>query len=190
MSAMTDTIMQQVTEQVKKAMEAASSPRPLPHFDYMPNTGCQPSHRHTLELSHHHSDGLRETTYPDRTADHREKTATAVARARDGQPSQPQPQRCTQRTPDEPPGSRSKSKPRDLEGKRPDDNALLSIARAVNVLAAPHLERGVFLRKEREPIRPEPLDVECCTEIVATIAGGYVEGITRFAWKAQLRGAL
>ncbi|KAJ8423651.1 hypothetical protein Cgig2_010638 [Carnegiea gigantea] len=28
-------------------MEVASSVRPLPHFDYVPTTGCEPSHRHT-----------------------------------------------------------------------------------------------------------------------------------------------
>ncbi|KAJ8446294.1 hypothetical protein Cgig2_005825 [Carnegiea gigantea] len=36
-----------------------------------------------------------------------------------------------------------------------------------------------FLQKEHEPARPEPRDEECSMEIVATIAGGYVEGITR-----------
>ncbi|KAJ8438076.1 hypothetical protein Cgig2_025481 [Carnegiea gigantea] len=52
------------------------------------------------------------------------------------------------------------------------------------------LKRGpLFLRKEREPARPEPWDEECSTEIVATIVGGYAEGITRSAWKAQLWGA-
>jgi len=40
MSTMTDTIMQQVSEQVKKAMEAATFRRPLPHFDYVPNVSC------------------------------------------------------------------------------------------------------------------------------------------------------
>jgi len=39
MSTMTNTIVQQVSEQVEKAMEAA---RPLPHFDYMPNTRSSP----------------------------------------------------------------------------------------------------------------------------------------------------
>ncbi|KAJ8430655.1 hypothetical protein Cgig2_033680 [Carnegiea gigantea] len=39
------------------------------------------------------------------------------------------------------------------------------------------LKRGPrFLQKEREP---KPRDEECSTEIVATIAGGYIEGITR-----------
>lgn len=42
MSTMTDTIMQQVSEQVKKALEAASYARPLPRFDYMPSTAASP----------------------------------------------------------------------------------------------------------------------------------------------------
>ncbi|KAJ8426921.1 hypothetical protein Cgig2_010439 [Carnegiea gigantea] len=96
MSSMTGTITQQVTKQVRRIMEAATSARPLPHFDYVPTAGCEPSHRHR--------------------------------------------------------GSH-------------------------------------FLRKEREPAQPEPRDEECFKEIVATIVGRYAEGITRSAWKAQLRGA-
>ncbi|KAJ8419823.1 LOW QUALITY PROTEIN: hypothetical protein Cgig2_013317 [Carnegiea gigantea] len=42
---------------------------------------------------------------------------------------------------------------------------------------------------EQEPIPSPPRDEECSTEAVATIAGGYPEGITRSAWKAQLRSA-
>ncbi|KAJ8435429.1 hypothetical protein Cgig2_013927 [Carnegiea gigantea] len=42
---MTETIPQQVLEQVKQAMEAANSTRPQPHFDYVPTAGCEPSHR-------------------------------------------------------------------------------------------------------------------------------------------------
>ncbi|KAJ8427247.1 hypothetical protein Cgig2_023913 [Carnegiea gigantea] len=50
--------------------------------------------------------------------------------------------------------------------------------------------RGLwFLRKQREPIQPEPRDNECSTKIVATIAGGYTVGVTQSAWKAQLCGA-
>ena len=45
MSTMTNTIMQQVSEQVKKAMKAASLARPIPHFDYVPTKGCEPSRR-------------------------------------------------------------------------------------------------------------------------------------------------
>ncbi|KAJ8436125.1 hypothetical protein Cgig2_001152 [Carnegiea gigantea] len=52
------------------------------------------------------------------------------------------------------------------------------------------LKRGPrFLQKDRELTQPEQRDKECSTEIVATIAGGYAEGITPSAWKAQLQGA-
>ncbi|KAJ8436289.1 hypothetical protein Cgig2_023340 [Carnegiea gigantea] len=39
-------------------MEAASSARPLPYFDYMPTTGCEPPYRHDPIVSHRHSDEL------------------------------------------------------------------------------------------------------------------------------------
>ncbi|KAJ8434595.1 hypothetical protein Cgig2_025021 [Carnegiea gigantea] len=41
----------------------------------------------------------------------------------------------------------------------------------------------------QEPAQPQPRDEECSTEVVAIIAGCYAEGITRSAWKAQLRSA-
>ncbi|KAJ8423977.1 hypothetical protein Cgig2_008752 [Carnegiea gigantea] len=40
-----------------------------------------------------------------------------------------------------------------------------------------------------EPAQPQPQDEECSTEVVATIVGGYAGGMTRSAWKAQLRSA-
>ena len=45
MIVMTDTINRQVLAQVKRATEAANSTKPLPHFDYVPTAGCEPSHR-------------------------------------------------------------------------------------------------------------------------------------------------
>ncbi|KAJ8425074.1 hypothetical protein Cgig2_027952 [Carnegiea gigantea] len=39
----------------------------------------------------------------------------------------------------------------------------------------------------RQP--PHPRDEKCSTEVVATIARAYTEGITRSAWKAQYRSA-
>ncbi|KAJ8421339.1 hypothetical protein Cgig2_019204 [Carnegiea gigantea] len=43
-----------------------------------------------------------------------------------------------------------------------------------------------FLRQEQTPAPPPPRDEECSTEVVATIAGGYVEEITRSVWKPNL----
>ena len=48
---------------MKKAVEAASSARPLPYFEYVPTMGCQPSHRHNPVMSHHHSERLREAPH-------------------------------------------------------------------------------------------------------------------------------
>ncbi|KAJ8419878.1 LOW QUALITY PROTEIN: hypothetical protein Cgig2_007494 [Carnegiea gigantea] len=50
------------------------------------------------------------------------------------------------------------------------------------------LKRGPrFLRQEQTPTPPPSWDEEYSTEVMDTIAGGYVEEITRSAWKAQLR---
>lgn len=65
MSTMSNTIMQQVSEQVKKVVEAASSARPLPRFDCVPTTGCEPSNRHVRGVSQPHSDGIREAPHAD-----------------------------------------------------------------------------------------------------------------------------
>ncbi|KAJ8442433.1 LOW QUALITY PROTEIN: hypothetical protein Cgig2_018710 [Carnegiea gigantea] len=46
MTTTTDTILQQVTEQVKRTMATVNSIRPLPTFDYIPIAGCEPSHKH------------------------------------------------------------------------------------------------------------------------------------------------
>ncbi|KAJ8427502.1 LOW QUALITY PROTEIN: hypothetical protein Cgig2_028173 [Carnegiea gigantea] len=43
MNTMTDTLLQQVIEQVKNTMEAMSSMRPLPTFDYMPIDASRPT---------------------------------------------------------------------------------------------------------------------------------------------------
>ena len=45
-----------------------------------------------------------------------------------------------------------------------------------------------LLRGEREPVQPQSRDKEWSTKVMATIAGGYAEGVTWSTWKAQLRG--
>ena len=60
MSTMTDTIIQQASEQGKKAVVAMSPARPLSRFEY------GPSHRHTPVVSHHHSEGMREAPHANR----------------------------------------------------------------------------------------------------------------------------
>ncbi|KAJ8442133.1 hypothetical protein Cgig2_011323 [Carnegiea gigantea] len=44
-----------------------------------------------------------------------------------------------------------------------------------------------FLQQEQEPTKPQLRDGERSTEVVATITGAYAEGLTRSAWKAQLK---
>ena len=66
MSTMTDTIMQQVTKQVKKTTEAMNFARHLPTFDYVPTVGYEQSYRHTPVRSHRHGDEVRETARSDK----------------------------------------------------------------------------------------------------------------------------
>ncbi|KAJ8435768.1 hypothetical protein Cgig2_019187 [Carnegiea gigantea] len=66
MATITDTILQQVTEQVKNTIEAVSSMGPLPAFDYVSTMGCESSHRHTPAESLRRSDEVRETARPER----------------------------------------------------------------------------------------------------------------------------
>ncbi|KAJ8446018.1 hypothetical protein Cgig2_012362 [Carnegiea gigantea] len=70
---MTNTIMQQAAEQVKKAIEVANSPRPLPTFGYMPAMDCEPSYRHAPSRSHRCSDEVRETARPEKNGRSRGK---------------------------------------------------------------------------------------------------------------------
>ncbi|KAJ8449157.1 hypothetical protein Cgig2_027159 [Carnegiea gigantea] len=58
--------MQQATEQVKKAMEIANSALPLPHFEYEPTMGCEPSYRCIPGMSHRHNDEVREVSCSNR----------------------------------------------------------------------------------------------------------------------------
>ncbi|KAJ8438999.1 hypothetical protein Cgig2_012995 [Carnegiea gigantea] len=76
MSTMKDAIMQQVSEQVKKVVEAASSVRPLPRFEYVPTIGCEPSHRHDPVVSLRHSERMREAPYLNGDRQTRGKTKT------------------------------------------------------------------------------------------------------------------
>jgi len=64
MATMIDTLLQKVTEQVKKTMEVVSSMRPLPTFDYVPTARYEPSHRHAPAESLHRSDEVQEIARP------------------------------------------------------------------------------------------------------------------------------
>ncbi|KAJ8430162.1 LOW QUALITY PROTEIN: hypothetical protein Cgig2_028048 [Carnegiea gigantea] len=187
----------QVTEQVKKAMEAANSARPLPHFDYVPTTGCELSHRHVPVVSHRHSDEVREVTHPDGN-----DRSWGENLYWNGRPLESSPE----------PGTTSEVN----HGLNAICHAFLmhclvqgaganlefyeqngrTTAECRELRKALHelsdngqidsfLKRGPrFLRKECEPAWLEPREEEYSTEIVAAITGGYAEGITQSTWKA------
>ncbi|KAJ8446584.1 hypothetical protein Cgig2_019737 [Carnegiea gigantea] len=131
----------------------------------------------------------------------------ATVQAMESQRGQLQPRHHMQHTPDKQPGARSKSRPQGLEVKplnegRPpsivltasaDENGQTTVEcqelrKALHELADKgQIDR--FLKREARALAAELQDKECSSEIVATITGGYAEGITRSAWKAQVRGA-
>ncbi|KAJ8438791.1 hypothetical protein Cgig2_023825 [Carnegiea gigantea] len=139
MSTITDTITRQVSEQVKRAMEAANSTKPFLHFDYVSTNGCKPSHQQERVPSLRYTEWERESGHT--TTECRELKKALHELADKGQ-----------------------------------------IGR--------FLKRGPrFLRREQEAAQLQPREEEYSTEVVATIARGYADGMTRSAWKAQLRSA-
>ncbi|KAJ8433387.1 hypothetical protein Cgig2_019177 [Carnegiea gigantea] len=225
MPTITDTVLQQLTEQVKKAVEATNSARPLPTFDYVPTTGCEPSQSYIPIRSHRSSDedgNRNQFAGVDALQDRR---TTPVRHAKSTTASTP----CTTHS-----QHTAWSRPRSIEGKPWEGDARLSVPRLGSILtvlpqeahttrAPKHTYGGegtsnaeeivtydhgtkttqcmealhelaekeqidYFLKrwprlfcKERESACPEPREDECSTETVATIIGGYVEGIT---WSA------
>ncbi|KAJ8427828.1 hypothetical protein Cgig2_001639 [Carnegiea gigantea] len=216
MSTMTGTIMQQISKQVKKAVEAVSSAWPLPCFKYVPAAGCEPFYRHAPVASHHHSGGRREAPCADRNDRSRAKNCDSSVGAKalhSHRPSHGRPVRSTTASTPYATHSRRSSWFEDARAPyadkaTPDDLSTKALKRKGHTTAkcrelrkALHeladkgqigrfLKKGPhFLLEEHEPVQPEPWDEECSMEIVATIARGYVEDITRFSWKAQLQGA-
>jgi len=64
MTTIVDILLQQVAEQLKKTMEAASSMRLLPVFDYEPKRGWEPSSWRDHSRSQCEGQGLRSVTWP------------------------------------------------------------------------------------------------------------------------------
>ncbi|KAJ8434188.1 hypothetical protein Cgig2_004659 [Carnegiea gigantea] len=172
---MTDAIMQQVFEQVKKAVEAASSARPLLCFKYVPNVGYEPSHRCDPAASPCRSERMQEALHVDGDRRSREENRDHSI----GANAHPHYRLVHERPTKSTTASTPKNKYRGLEEGSSNDDGLPSVV----------LTGLRFLRKERKHAWPEPRDEECSTEMVVTIVGRYAEGITRSAWKAQLRGA-
>ncbi|KAJ8427405.1 LOW QUALITY PROTEIN: hypothetical protein Cgig2_030699 [Carnegiea gigantea] len=71
MISMTDTILQQVTKQVKKTMEAINFARPLPTFDYVPTVGCEPSYMHAPVG--YYAEVMQQVVRPERNVRSRER---------------------------------------------------------------------------------------------------------------------
>ncbi|KAJ8423403.1 hypothetical protein Cgig2_030570 [Carnegiea gigantea] len=166
-------------------MEAVSSARPPPPFDYPLVHEGEPSHR---------PEGIPSLR----------PTECGQEISRSDQSSRAQPGQLRQRTAMEPTCHPQpllhpmQHIPGELLGLRSRSKLLGQEERTLKVLYEladegqfdRFLKRGPrLLRQEQEPILPPPRDEECSTEAVATIAGGYAEGITRSAWKAQLRSA-
>ncbi|KAJ8439995.1 hypothetical protein Cgig2_022677 [Carnegiea gigantea] len=190
---MTDTIMQQVFEQVKKAVEAASSTRPLTHFECIPATGCEPFHRHGRMLSHRHSEGMREALCADRNSqsrgENRDRSVGADAlhncRPRRGWPAK----------------STTASTPYATHSRRTawfEEQEQTSKPRREALGQRRTLKRQFYCECTHSPPQDRhgqrqgsdrPVFEECSTVIVATIASGHAEGITRSASRGQLQGA-
>ncbi|KAJ8427496.1 hypothetical protein Cgig2_028167 [Carnegiea gigantea] len=225
MSVMTETITRHVSEQVKRAMEAGNLARPLPHFDYVPITGCEPSHRQVHVPSPHSTEMEREASWSNRggrpySGHHDRHTAMAVRPS--SHPIQGQTAKSTTAyTPyathsrwtawlEEQMGHPMLQRPPPITVTPMPQNArkycefyeqnghttteCRELKKGLHELADKgridrFLKRGPhFLRREQEPAQPQQQDEECLAEVVAIIAGGYAEGMTRSAWKAQLRG--
>ncbi|KAJ8421741.1 hypothetical protein Cgig2_020902 [Carnegiea gigantea] len=130
-------------------MEAANSARPLPHFDYVPTAGCEPSHRQGIMI------GTR-----------LRQPGQAAAPSRGRRLSPPLPPLLMRLTP----------------------------AHNAQKYCEFHEQYGHTTTKCRQVKKAlhelaDKRDEEYSTEVMAAIAGGYAEGMTRSTWKAHLRGA-
>ncbi|KAJ8421184.1 LOW QUALITY PROTEIN: hypothetical protein Cgig2_011312 [Carnegiea gigantea] len=211
MSTMADAITRQVSEQVRRAMEAASLARPHPPFDYPLVHEREPSHRPERMLSPRYAEHGRELSRSDWSG--RPNTGqlgrratmgptgrltqgetirsiaacTPYATHSRGHPMLRRPPFMT--APPKPQNARKYYGFHEQSGHTTIERRELK--KALHELADKgQIDRFLrigprFLRREQEPTPPLPRDEECSTEVVATIAGGYTEGITRLAWKTK-----
>ncbi|KAJ8427676.1 hypothetical protein Cgig2_016769 [Carnegiea gigantea] len=185
MTIMTDIIIQQVTEQMRKTVEAVNFTRPLPAFDYVPTTRCELSHRHAPAGK---SDRPTREEQEVSGQNHDRSLGVDTRQAREVAPgrlvnsataSMPYPMTTTL----EPHNARKYCEFHEQKGH--------ATAKCKELKKALHEHAGKgqigrflkrrprFLRKECDPVLIEPREEESSMEIVATIAGGYVEGVTR-----------
>ncbi|KAJ8442186.1 hypothetical protein Cgig2_005126 [Carnegiea gigantea] len=176
MSTVANAITWQVSEQVKRAMEAAGSAKPPPPLEYPLAHEGEPSHRPEGIPSLRLRERGRETSRSDRRG-------RVPTRRQGGRAAMAPIGRSAQWTTTR---SATASTPYATHSRR--TKALHKLADRGQIDR--FLKRGPrFLRQEQEPASPPPRDEECSMKIVATIAGLIVEGMNRSAWKAQLRSA-
>ncbi|KAJ8426884.1 hypothetical protein Cgig2_002732 [Carnegiea gigantea] len=207
MSTMTDTITRQVSEYVKRAMEAANSARPLTHFNYIPTYGGKPSHRPERIPSAQYTKWEGGAPRLDRSSwPYTEQPARRATARPSGRPTQgAMAKSMTASTPyathsrghpmlRRPPPMTAPHKlqnaPKYCEFHEQSGHTMIKcreLKKALHELADKgqidrFLKRGPqFLRRKQEPAQPQPRDEECSTEVLAIIARGYAEGITRSA---------
>ncbi|KAJ8434126.1 hypothetical protein Cgig2_024244 [Carnegiea gigantea] len=151
MSTLTDAITRQVSEQVKKAVEAASLARPLPHFEHMPTGSASPPVDTILQHPPVVARGYKKTLIAVETSNLGRKTTVVplglmptitIAQVMDAQRGHPMLQCLMRHTLDEPLGSKSKSKPHAPREESPSGNALLSAVRThpYRSKGSPHAE--------------------------------------------------
>ncbi|KAJ8424179.1 hypothetical protein Cgig2_015913 [Carnegiea gigantea] len=199
MSTMADAITHQVSEQVKRAMEAASSARPPLTFEYSLVYEGEPSHRsggissprpteRGPEVSRSDRSGrlptgqLRQCAAMEPTGCPAQGTTTGSATALPptqhtsevrGHPMLRRPSPMT--APPRPQNARKYCEFHEQSGHA--TTKCRELKKALHELADKgqidrFLKRGPrFLRQEEEPAPPPPRDEECSTEVVATVGG-------------------
>ncbi|KAJ8437644.1 hypothetical protein Cgig2_018434 [Carnegiea gigantea] len=202
MSTMADAITRQVSEKVKKAMEAASSVRRPLAFEYPLVHEGEPSHRPEGIPFPRPTERGREVSRSDRSG----RLPTGQLRQRaamepTGRPAQGTTTGSTTasipyvsghpmlwRQPPMTAPTRPQNAWKYCEFHEQSGHTTIEcreLKKALHELADKgqidrFLKRGPrFLRQEQEPAPPPPQDEECSTKVVATVAGGYAEGITR-----------
>ncbi|KAJ8425224.1 hypothetical protein Cgig2_002963 [Carnegiea gigantea] len=186
MTTMTDSILQQVTEHVRKTMKVVSSMRPLPTFDYVPTAGCKSHPADHLGSAH----GLVRRARADLEASgsnllevvHSQVAFNLGAHTvcpHEGHPMLKKPQPIVVVL-------KLNNTRKYCEFHEQNGHTIEGLRKALHEHTYEgqiyHLKRGPWtLRKDCDLACQGPREEECSIKIVATIASGYAEGITHAA---------